>query len=309
MTTTKERYTELLALTQLFVLREHSPQTVHLTDPSTHAFFQKWGSPSPLKKREALPATPIRAVTLPPDPPLRPPETPPLSPPPDPIPAPIKPDPVPPPTQPEPTQPPIVHHKPQQAEQTSSLKTRLEPLSFKLEPLPTSPVFDKRESWQLMQSLFPQLELREKIPSDALAQKMKKSWAHDQIIPPVILLSFHDQEPQLTFLKNLAQAISLRLAPARVLSAPKLEKEQQWETLFASPGLRLVITSDYELYLQPQLMRYYREVPQQGKHFLNQIPLLLLSDLTLYLKQPQLKALLWRAICNEFAVSHRHSPS
>lgn len=309
MTIIKERYTELLALTQLFLLREYSPQAVRLADPTTHAFFQKWKTPS-LQKKEMKPITPIRTATIPPDPPPRPPETP--SPNlPDPVPAPTKPDPIPPPTQPEPTQPPIVHQKPQQAEATvlSSLKTRLEPFSFKLEPLSTPPAFDKREGWQLMQSLFPQFELRETIPSDVLAQKMKKSWANEQLIPPVILLSFHNQEPHLTFLKNLAQAISLRLAPARVLSALKLEKEQQWETVLASPGLCLVITSDYELYMQPHLMRYYREVPQQGKHFLNQVPLLLLSDLALYLKQPQLKALLWRAICNEFAVSHRHSPS
>ncbi len=68
-----------------------------------------------------------------------------------------------------------------------------------------------------------------------------------------------------------------------------------------SPDLRLVIASDYDLYLQPELMKVYREAPQQGKHYLNKTPLLLLSDLSLYLKEPQLKSLLWRAICNEFA--------
>ena len=70
-----------------------------------------------------------------------------------------------------------------------------------------------------------------------------------------------------------------------------------------SSNLRLIIASDYGLYLQPKLMAYYREVTQQGKHFVNNIPLLLLSDLALYLKEPQLKSLLWRAICKEFAAS------
>lgn len=297
----KEQYTELLALTQLFLLREDSSQTMRYADPSTHAFFQKWGT-SPLKQKETQPQVPLRATTLPPNPDPRPPERPspkpdyvPTPPKPDPMVPPIQPDPITPPMQPEPTQPPIVQQRPPQAETKASAL-------FKLEPLLTPPVFDKRDSWQSMQTLFPQLELREKIPNDTLAQKMKKSWEKEQSIPPVILLSFHDAEPHLTFLKNLAQAISLRLAPARVLSALKIEKEQQWNTVLASSDLRLVISSDYGLYLQPHLMRHYREIPQQGKHFLNQVPLLLLSDLALYLKQPQLKALLWRAICNEFAV-------
>ena len=149
--------------------------------------------------------------------------------------------------------------------------------------------------------LLPDVRVNETIPEDAVALKVKNSWLNEQTIPPVVILSFRGEEKELAFLKNVAHAISLRLAPARVIQASKWEKENGWQAITHSPDLRLVIASDYDLYLQPELMKVYREAPLQGKHYLNKTPLLLLSDLSLYLKEPQLKSLLWRAICNEFA--------
>lgn len=315
MTTIKERYKELLSLTQLFLLREYHLKEVKPVDPAIFAFLRKkmatpesvQESPQPLSK-PIQPAQfaqiPTRATTVPPSPDPHPPKTRPEPMPPV-KPEPIPPQPLPPPSQPEPPSP-----NPQlPAIQDKLGKTNLDSKKFTLEPLaaPTASS-DQSEFWKLFPNLFPDMVLCGSIPNDSVAQKLKNVWLDNQVIPPVIILSFHDEERQLTFLKNLARAISLRLAPARVLSASKLEKEKGWENVLKSSSLRLVIASDYGLYLQPGLMHFYREVPQQGKHFLNHLPLLLLSDLSLYLKDPQLKSLLWRAICNEFAAS-QHNPS
>jgi len=192
------------------------------------------------------------------------------------------------------TEPFNPHSPPIQDQSKKEKGLALEPLTMRC------PSYDPREWRKVYETLFPKSLLSQTIPSDAIAQKNKNpSFA-------VIILSFHDEDKQLTFLKNMAQAMSLCLAPTRVLSAPTLEKENQWERVLHSSHLRLIIACDDGFYLQPKLMHFYREEPRQSKHFLNQIPLLLLSDLSLYLREPQLKPLLWRAICNEFTACRGH---
>ena len=307
MKSIKSHYADLLSLTQLLLLREAFSSNVKMVDPAILSFFQTKANLSslPLAKKMAQPplsasvkpiesakapishvspiATPIHA--RPSKPHL---ETSSLQA----LPAIIQPEPMTSPFQ-------------SLVTQDKSSKTK----GFSLEPLVGSAPQEGGELWNLCQTLFPNWVLSKTIPSDAMAQRNKNAWLKNQEISPVTILSFHDNEQQLTFLKNIAHAISLRLAPARVLSASKLEKENGWENILHSPHLRLVIASDYGLYLHPKLMHFYREVPQQGKHFLNKVPLLLLSDLSLYLKEPQLKPLLWRAICNEFATLQPHRPT
>lgn len=295
MTPIQQCYAELLSLTQLFLLREHPLNEVKIVSPSLLTFFQKNMKSTPVLQAPKKVSSPTFASSLP----IKeavitttPSDTRPT----EPRPKPPLPNPTPPSAQPEPPPspqpPPIIQQEKPNKITRGAKELALDPLIARSTP------HDQGEFWKLFPNLFPEAKLSEAIPSDALAQKLKNAWQHQQMIPPVILLAFHDDEKQMTFLKNLAQAISLRLAPARVLSAHKLEKEKGWNEVLQTSSLRLVIASDYGLYLQPNLMQLYREVPQEGKHYLNQTPLLLLSDLNLYLKEPQLKSLLWRAICN-----------
>lgn len=289
MTSIHQRYAELLNLTQLYLLREYSLQHAKMVDPVVWKAIQKktkvpaampihTNTPSfekaalPLQKNEI----PLRAVI------------PPLSS--------VK-------DVTETEKPPAAATASEIAKSSPSRKSPpasfLQPIEPVREAMATASPHEFKEFWKTCQTLFPEWKLSEKIPCDAIAKKNKQAWLKNQEISPVILLSFHENEQQFSFLKNIAQAISLRLAPTRVMQADKLEKENGWEQVLNSPHLRLIIASDYGLYLQPKLMQFYREEPDQNKHFLNQIPLLLLSDLSLYLKEPQLKSLLWRAICNE----------
>lgn len=294
----KERYHELLSLTQLFLLREHTLDEKLSAHPETAAFFHKkapiLASAPAEKKNFSVPppqsiAPPIRAIKTS-SPPPEPSPQPPLPTPPQPFPP--SPSPEPPPKEPPPS--------PVQNELNKGKK-------FLLEPLTTSPpAQNHREFWTFFKESFPSLALIESPPDDAVARKMKNRWQNKQVAFSVILLSFHQQDQQRSaFLKNIAQAISLHLAPAAVLSVAQLEKEKRWEKILNPSQLRLVIATDDDLYLHPDLMRYYQASSQQGRHLLNQIPLLLLSDLSLYFREPQLKSLLWRAICNEFTASKR----
>lgn len=310
----KDHYAELISLTQLFLLREHSLKDVKMVDPAIAKFFQ-------IKVKASLPSIPKK-----------------MQPPPVPLPS-IQ------------NKPPINKTVVSQPSESRSMEAPIksslaQPLSmpipenlnlqipgqvisitsisqtaniqqdkihktkeFSLEPLASISMQENNEWWNLSQTLFPEWVLSKTIPNDIVAQKNKNAWLKSQEICPVMILSFYDNEQQQIFLKNIAQAISLRLAPAQVVSAAQIEKENKWENILNSSQLRLVIAGDYGLYLHPKLMHFYKEIPQQGKHFLNQTPLLLLSDLSLYLKEPQLKPLLWRAICNEFAASQSHRRS
>jgi hypothetical protein len=286
----RKSYLELLQLTQLYLLREFSLQDFKTVDPSVHAFFLKKLKPRtppsvPIKKIESTPIEP----NLPPAPKpvpaaILPQKTSPSLPPPQPV-ADISDSPsslsTPPKLETVIAAVPIA--------QKSSDKNQ----TFLLEPMQAPEPANFHELWKICPNIFPHWPLSKTILAPALPKKAN--------LPVVIILAFNDQEPQLTFLTQIARAISLRLAPAQVRLTSQLEKENNLTKLWASTETRLIIAPDYGLYSQTQLMQYYRQDPQQGKHYLNQIPLLLLSDLSLYFKDPQLKSLLWRTICNEFA--------
>lgn len=293
-------YRELLALTQIYLHREYPRHAIKTMEPTAFAYFNKKPVPAislqsnHQPKPAPLPSSqPLKMQAQPP-----PSFSPPASPkPPASAPIHIESATAAPPMKSEKkAAPPPLSPVPQKES-----KPPMHAKGLALEPFAAQASQDLSEFWKLHRQVLPEVPLHETIPADGVALKVKNSWLNDQTIPPVVILSFRGEEKELAFLKNVAHAISLRLAPARVISASKWEKENGWEGMTHSPNLRLIIASDYDLYLQPELMKVYREAPQQGKHYLNQTPLLLLSDISLYLKEPQLKSLLWRAICNEFA--------
>lgn len=328
MATKKELYLKLLNLTQLYLLREFSLQESKQTDPLIYQFFQthlkKPSNPPPI--HHPILSTPIQKHSSPSSTPL-----PKFQSTPSPISSPTPPHISSPPIKPTSTAPnaiphetsswtPSTHPKIQESPPLPSLPPPTPPIppeatsvpankkkEFSLEPLKPSTPSDFHEFWKNFPSLFPQWLLSQSTPNDTLAKKNRDRWIKKNELPSVFILAFHNKEPQLSFLKNIAHAISLRFAPAKVISTSLTEKESSWENLLNPSHLRLIIASDYELYLEPQLMRLYQENRQEGKHTLNNIPLLLLSDPSLYLKDPQLKPFLWRALCNEFSNSKRES--
>lgn len=286
MNSIKEQYAELVALTQLFLLREFSIKDKQITDPQTYTFFKTQLPKEPI---QCPSIQPVSIKTTPPKPtvnsmPLTPPSPiaslPPITPPPEPA----KPEPQ--------IEKPIA---------PAPMIKKNSVIAF--EPLPHPVPVDFHEIKQIFKEHFSHYPILEEIPSDQQAKTIKNAWQIEQNIPPIIILSFNEQEKSRAFLHAIADAISRHLAPARVLSGPQIEKEKKWDLVLKSKELRLVIASDYGLYLLPELMKCYKEAPKQAKHYLYQTPLLLLSDLTLYLKEPQLKPLLWKAICKEFNAS------
>jgi hypothetical protein len=302
MNNLKKKYSELLALTQLHLSQENDLKNKLVTDQDTYTFFKNLAtsrkntvlelpeipnSKAPLAKptNKIVPQEQTKPQQKDPEPkaqtPLsRSPETP----------------------QPAPKIPNDPVKKKLEPLQTTENNTRKSSnfRTFVLEPPAPLPPSD----WQTFKNLMKKIDegqmICNSIPSDHRAQKIKNAWQAEQTIPSVLILSFNESENHLTFLNGIAKAVDLHLGSASVVSGPKWERENKWDKLFESKELRLVIASDYGLYLLPNLMKHYKEVSKTAKHFLNDIPLLLLSDISLYLKEPQLKPLLWRAVCTEF---------
>jgi hypothetical protein len=293
----RESYRELLSLTQIHLLNEYKAKDICLASPSTFAYFQKKAVKAAPKQRVISPP-PIQQASYPDPQPARPapnpnqpkPQTPPTTPLPQPTP------PTMPPEQPTPSPDPQIPPIQDTTKKTGNFGRK----PFTLEPMSASEPYQMDHSLRdLIISKFPKHQIYEAIPDDTIARKLKNAWQKENTVPPVLILTFNQDEQHLLFLKNIAKAISLCLAPARVLSGLKIETEKKWDKLVHSPEVKLIIACDYGFFLQPGLKEYYREEPKLGKHYIGNISLLLLSDLDLYLQQPQLKPLLWQAICKE----------
>ncbi len=120
------------------------------------------------------------------------------------------------------------------------------------------------------------------------------SWQTKQNIPEVALLIRKGQLP--AFFSALSQAISLCLAPAKTFDIEPLERENKWEVFLAAKQLRLILIPDAVLFASKNLLPYTRELPQKNIRFLKEVPLLLLTDPSFYLKDPLLKRSLWTLI-------------
>jgi hypothetical protein len=82
----------------------------------------------------------------------------------------------------------------------------------------------------------------------------------------------------------------------------------RWKTRNKSAPITLLTFSEsapHQKLLQEIIkaidVQFYKEIPSQGIRTLGKIPLFLLPDLSLYLKDPLLKRSLWKALCQKIS--------
>lgn len=170
--------------------------------------------------------------------------------------------------------------------------------SLKLQPLgPVLPA-DLSDIRNLVKQLSPSLLLIEEIPSDLLAREVSDQWKKPLESAAVLILTLNESDKQRSFLGRIAKAIQVCLATAQINSAIKIERDKEWDAILKSEKLRLVIATDSAIATLPELAKHFREDSRHAKSYLGTVPLLLLPDLSVYFKEPSLKSSLWRNICS-----------
>lgn len=167
---------------------------------------------------------------------------------------------------------------------------------------------DFNELRKLWQQQCPQVPLIDIIPSDEKSKIISERWRSRSSSPGVVLLYFSENSREKAFLTNIAAAISLHFVSAEVMSASKIEADRTWAQLVGSPSLRLLIAQHHSFETLPELSKIYREDTARGHHTLGRIPLFLLSDLSLYMREPKLKISLWQTLCQKLEKKHYNLP-
>lgn len=307
MTTFKEQYAELLSLTKNYLQQEYSSSQRIFSEQETYAYFKAYAlqkkqpaaQPPILKPQKNAPA-PICAPN--PTIPLRAPKPLPESPPvPAPTPSKPLPDPL---VQKNPPSPPLA---PETKIVESEKVHKDKEFTLDVPPLPSPADFSDLR--KIIQEKIPHVHARliNTLPSDSEAKVLGKLWTQEKQIPQVLILSFDEVPKHQTFLANICKALEVYGVKTQVDNAHKLERSNGWQALLESKEMRLVLASSAGFYHLDELQKHYREGNKQGRHFLGDRPLLLLSDISFYLKEPSLKPSLWAAIKEILATNPRVS--
>lgn len=168
----------------------------------------------------------------------------------------------------------------------------------KAEPLP-KPSVNFSQVRNVLSVVAPELAILEEIPNDDIAKKLSERWKTKNQSAPISILTYQEPAEQRTLLEEIAKAIDIYYGPAKIVNAEKIEKDKQWGAFLSSEGLKMVIVCDYTLWQLSALMHFYKETPAQGSRLLGNVPLFLLPDLSLYLKDALLKRSLWKALCQK----------
>ncbi len=177
-------------------------------------------------------------------------------------------------------------------------------------PPPLVPVVEKTvaaprapDSFDDLRHLFgkiaPQIRIVDNIPSDGAAKMVSERWKTRNLAAPISLLFYQEPPQHRLLLEHLAEALDVVFGNARLIQCASIEKEKQWDAFLSVPGLKTVIICDAALWQLPNLLQFYREVPSHSERFLQNTPVFLLPDLSLYLKDPLLKRSLWKALCQK----------
>lgn len=291
MTTLKEQYAELVALAQLYLLQEHPSGSWLTADSDTFNYFkryalqtqQKRSAPTPPPRQQPSPeAVPAIEQTT----------------------APV--ESAAPHTHKQPPTPPAPADTPKDPVLTPPTRLMKDPLNtagptkkapkevstgFILEPLTEIPTLNDSELKKAFLERFPFVNWLE-VP----VKDLHTAEASPQTAANIVILLYSEAGKTLAFMHNLAKAIQLTTGNVEVISASQIEAENGWEEFLKSKKLRLIITSYGGAQSLPGLMTYAKESPKQGNHYFGKVPACLLSDVNIYLKEPQLKLPLWQSI-------------
>lgn len=278
-----EAYKELLALGQLYLLQEHSWQEQVVVDPT----FVK-----ALKMRKpALPVVPVatesQAVRAEPRPMPMPAPAAPILPKTVSVPLPQK--------SVEPAHPakPPVNEQPAAPSPTTVEEKKK--AFFELQPLGAAAARENGELLRLIKQVYPNFSYIEAVPDDSEARALGRQWDLNALEAEVFILSFTEVPKQVAFLQNIAKALRFGGRRATVIQAQSVEEANGWAKIIQNDKTKCLIASDYGIYTLEKFMPFVK-INDKGQHHAGTVPLFLMADVSLYFKEPHLKAALWKAL-------------
>jgi hypothetical protein len=146
-----------------------------------------------------------------------------------------------------------------------------------------------------VQKIFPDLNIVNSL-DDKIAKQKAKKYKLKNIASPITILAYKENERHYRFLEKIATALDVYFYPTKVVSAYNLEKENRWNDFLSENDILLIIASDYTIFELANLRTYYKENPIKGEKYLKNRALFLLPDISLYFKEPTLKASLFKAL-------------
>ncbi len=194
-----------------------------------------------------------------------------------------------------------------------------DPLPKVEEPLPGSPKTDrfggeepmqkpreggKRDGSQfraILEKIAPELPLLDRVPDDKGAKQIANRWKTKNQSAPISILSSGELPQHQALLDEIAVALDVTFGEARLIAGDPIEKEKEWKTFLSVGKLKLIVICDSSLWQLHNLRQFYKETPASGVRQLGEVPVFLLPDLSLYLKDPLLKRSLWKALCSRLS--------
>jgi hypothetical protein len=180
----------------------------------------------------------------------------------------------------------IINQEPKKEEAQASF--------IQLEPLPKCSEDFFNDLKKSMHTLFPSFPIIDETLNDAKAHLIKDKWKSNQILTYAVIISFQESALEMEFLHAIATALTIYGTTATVISAVKYEKKG-WDDLFNNPTIKFIIAKQ-QFVQNSKLKNYYKESAKNGFSFLKEIPLFQLADLSVYFKEQNLKALLWKSL-------------
>jgi hypothetical protein len=153
----------------------------------------------------------------------------------------------------------------------------------------------------ILMKVAPELAILDSIPDDQAAKQIANRWKTKNQSAPISILSSGELPQHKALLDEIAIALDVQFGPARLIVADPIEKEKQWKTFLSVGSLKLIVICDSTLWQLQHLRQFYKEIPADGTRTLGDVPIFLLPDLSLYLKDPLLKRSLWKALCTRLS--------
>lgn len=165
-------------------------------------------------------------------------------------------------------------------------------------PPPPSPPVQKApppppapELASLIAQAAPHLQLRKAIPSDAVAKQLRNQWKEPAFQAIALVLSCGESGAELEFLQRLTRAIETSLFSCQLIDAA------QCEVFLRQSTLKWIIAPQQTIENVTALKKIWRHLPNSDETFLEDKPLITLSPISAYLKDPGLKKFLWQKLC------------